>query len=287
MSALHRQCRSGVAAVLLALFLGTSLHSTSAFLSVAPKTSSSLVPQSSSRHVPLHKSPDICHRAGNRSGSGGNNGGSPTALSALPVPNLSSVAKFYKTFPIVAGFLTASTKACFADSLAQYRDVCTTKFDVRRNLAMVLYSGCILGATCEVMYNRIFPLIFGATTPETGLALAVKMTLFDGFLNAPLLWLPPAYIAQALVYRYPKRDAIRKYVTDVRENGLLKKYWSLWLPASLINFCFVPAHFRILFVASVSFFWMIILSIVANNDQDVESCPLEPEPAMLNPRALD
>jgi len=55
-------------------------------------------------------------------------------------------------------------------------------------------------------------------------------------------------------------------MTDIKDNGLLKKYWSVWLPASLINFLFVPAHFRIAFVAAVSFFWMIILSIVANNN---------------------
>ena len=73
-------------------------------------------------------------------------------------------------------------------------------------------------------------------------------------------------IAKAIVYRYPKRDGIKKYMTDIKDNGLLKKYWSVWLPASLINFLFVPAHFRIAFVAAVSFFWMIILSIVANNN---------------------
>jgi len=50
--------------------------------------------------------------------------------------------------------MTAGTKAFLADSLAQYKDVCTTKFNVKRNLAMVLYSGTILGCTCEIMYNR-------------------------------------------------------------------------------------------------------------------------------------
>lgn len=208
---------------------------------------------------------------------------STTALAALPLPN---VAKFYKAFPLIAGFLTASTKAAMADSMAQFRDVCTTKFDARRNLAMVLYSGCVLGVSCEIMYNRIFPIIFGGGV-EGSAVMALKMTLFDGFVNAPILWLPPAYIAQALVYGYPKRDAIKKYITDVKENGLLKKYWSLWLPVSMINFLLIPAHFRIAFVAAVSFFWMIILSVVANNDQDVDSCPVEPEPTMLNPRALD
>ena len=206
----------------------------------------------------------------------------PGKLAAIGI----GIAKFYKASPLVAGFLTASTKACVADSMAQYRDVCTTKFDFKRNLAMVLYSGTVLGTFCAIMYNQIFPVIFaGETNP---VVLAVKMTLFDGFINAPLIWLPPAYIAQALIYKYPKREAIQKYVTDVKENGLLKKYWSLWLPASLTNFMFVPAHFRVAFVAGVSFFWMIILSLVANKgDQDVESCPVEPEPRLLAPRAMD
>lgn len=215
---------------------------------------------------------------------------SSSALAATPLLGIaavgSSIAKFYKAFPLVAGFLTCSTKAGIADSMAQYRDVCTTKFNPKRNLAMVLYSGTVLGMMCEIMYNTLFPLMFG--TGEKSLLKAVKMTLFDGFVNAPFLWLPPAYIAQAIVYRYPKRDAIQKYITDVKENGLLTKYWSLWLPMSLINFMFVPDHFRIVFVAMVSFFWMVILSIVSNkNAQDVESCPVELEPRMMNPRALD
>jgi len=196
------------------------------------------------------------------------------------------VAKFYKASPLIAGFLTASTKAAFADSMAQYRDVCTTKFDVRRNIAMVLYSGTVLGMLCSIMYNKVFPLLFAGTLDP--LTLAVKMTLFDGFINAPLIWLPPAYIAQALIYKYPKREAIQKYITDVKENGLLTKYWSVWLPCSFTNFLFVPAHFRVAFVAAVSFFWMIILSLVANkSDQDVDSCPVEPEPRMLAPAAFE
>ena len=214
---------------------------------------------------------------------------SSTALAALPLPKIAAVgatiAKFYKAFPLIAGFLTAGTKAAFADSMAQYRDVCTTKFDAKRNLAMVLYSGLVLGMSVEIMYNKCFPVIFGSGAVD--LVKAIKMTLFDGFINAPLLWLPPAYIAQAIVYQYPKRDAINKYITDVKENGLLKKYWSLWIPASMINFLFIPKHFRVAFVAGVSFFWMIVLSIVANNGEDPESCPVEPEPALKNPRALD
>lgn len=284
---------------LLGFLLGATAPSrctVSAFLSIAPKTSSSPLLVNPSSPITSDARGCLEITTSNRLHSGGSfaNRRSPSssssALAASPL-NLATVgttvAKFYKAFPLVAGFLTASTKACFADSLAQYRDVCTTKFNFKRNIAMVLYSGLILGCSCEIMYNRCFPILFGAGTAERNVVRALKMTLFDGFINAPLFWLPPAYIAQAIVYRYPKREAIQKYITDVKENGLLKKYWSLWLPMSMINFLFMPAHFRVAFVAMVSFFWMIILSIVANNDGDVESCPLEPEPAMLNPRALD
>lgn len=162
------------------------------------------------------------------------------------------------------------------------------QFDAKRNFAMIMYSGLILGISAEFMYNHLFPMMFGAGGAERNILLAVKMTLFDGFINAPFFWLPPAYIAKALVYQYPIREGIQKYIADVKENGLLKKYWSLWLPMTMINFVFMPAHFRIAFAAGVSFFWMIILSIVANNEeQDPDSCPVEPERGMAFPRALD
>lgn len=196
---------------------------------------------------------------------------SSSALAAIPAAATlaaagTSITSFYKAFPLVAGFLTAGTKASFADRLAQHRDVGTTKFDKKRNLAMVLYSGLVLGISVEVMYNHVFPLLFNTGAAERTALMAMKMTLFDGFINAPLLWLPPAYIAKAIVFGYPKRQGIQKYVKDVKENGLLKMYWSLWLPMSMINFLFVPDHFRVAFVAAVSFFWMIALSVVANNE---------------------
>ena len=198
---------------------------------------------------------------------------------------MSNISRFYKAYPLVAGFMTCAIKACAADRMAQWRDVCTDKFCLRRNISMVLYSGIVLGVTVEIMYNSVFPWMFGV---ESSMAKVIKMTLFDGLINAPLLWLPPAYLMQALISRYPKREALEKYVRDVRENGLLTKYWSLWLPASFLNFLVVPPHFRVSFVAAVSFFWMIILSLVANNTQDPASCPVdENEPVLLNPRAFD
>ena len=88
---------------------------------------------------------------------------SSTSLSAMAMPSLSaataSISGFYKAFPLLAGFLTCSTKASIADSMAQYSSREEgSKFSLKRNLAMVLYSGVVLGMLCEIMYNNIFPI---------------------------------------------------------------------------------------------------------------------------------
>ena len=88
---------------------------------------------------------------------------SSTSLPAMALPSLStataSISGFYKAFPLLAGFLTCSTKASIADSMAQYssREE-DTKFSFKRNFTMVIYSGVVLGMLCEIMYNNIFPI---------------------------------------------------------------------------------------------------------------------------------
>jgi len=78
------------------------------------------------------------------------------AAAALLLPP-QSIALFYKTFPLLSGFLTCGVKAAVADTLAQRRDDCATGFNVRRNVGMSLYSASVLGLGSEIIYNRIFP----------------------------------------------------------------------------------------------------------------------------------
>lgn len=249
--------RTTAAAVALLLII-CSNHILPTVAFVAPRPSRSLINQSS-RSLP-------------RSASSSSPSSKETRLNAALIPpgKLTAIgaglATFYKTSPLIAGFVTASTKAALADSMAQYRDVHTTQFDLKRMISLVLYSGTVLGIFVSVMYNTLFPILFAGETDP--FKLAIKMTLFDGFVNAPLLWLPPAYIVKALIYNYPKRQAMQKYIADVKEKRLLIKYWSLWIPVSIVNFLFVPEHFRVAFVAAVSFFWMIILSLIANKSDD-------------------
>jgi hypothetical protein len=59
------------------------------------------------------------------------------------------------------------------------------------------------------------------------------------------------------------RDALSRYVSDAKKD-LLWKYWLIWTPTQCLTFSVVPVHLRIAFIASVSFFWFILLSTISN-----------------------
>jgi Mpv17 / PMP22 family len=59
-----------------------------------------------------------------------------------------------------------------------------------------------------------------------------------------------------------------QYVYDVQYQNILTKYWSLWIPVKCLTFTMIPYHLRIVFIAVVSFFWMMILSASTSNKDE-------------------
>ena len=109
---------------------------------------------------------------------------------------------------------------------------------------------------------------------------------FDLFVQTIFLTLPIAYLSKALIFRYSAKEAFRRYVDDIRNHGLLTKYFALWGPVQCLTFSIVPEHFRVTFIAAVSFFWLIILSSIASKKRTVttedgetllvpDDCPME------------
>jgi len=188
--------------------------------------------------------------------------------------SLSDVSNFYADFPLQAAVLTCGVKASVADGIAQVRSKSDYDIEFRRNLAYILYGGIFIGAFCHYEYDVIFPLLFGT---EHNLITSLKEVVFDNFISGPLLWLPPAYLMKALVYDYSLGEGLQKYVDDVTKNGLLQKYWTIWLPAQSVSFTVVPDHLRVAFMAAVSFFWFILFSTVSSSSDDdcSESCYVE------------
>lgn len=63
------------------------------------------------------------------------------------------------------------------------------------------------------------------------------------------------------------RHAWEQYLHDVEHEHILIKYWSLWIPVKCLTFTLIPCHLRIVFIATISFFWMMILSNASSSSR--------------------
>ena len=147
--------------------------------------------------------------------------------------------------------------------------------DFQRNLGFLMYGGLYTGVAQHYLYNYVYPMLLGVDESPT---LVLEKVLVDNLIAAPFLCLPVAYAFKAaftaesgnLSFETMK-DGLKKYIQDVTDQGLLFKYWSIWLPVQFLTFGVIPEQYRVPFVAMVSFFWMAILSTLSNADDKGES----------------
>jgi hypothetical protein len=160
----------------------------------------------------------------------------------------------------------SALKASTADIVAQKAASVAASIkdiDVRRNAAFLVYGGAYQGIFQEFLFNRIFPLLFG---DDVGLTTALKKVMVDMFIVSPFLCLPVAYVIKALAFKQSAIDGVKRYIGDVKNSGLLIKYWKVWAPVQTMTFTIVPAQFRITFIACFSFFWLIVLSAISSKN---------------------
>jgi len=173
--------------------------------------------------------------------------------------------------------------------------VSTTKTtDYKRTLAFLVYGSLYQGISQEFIYNHLYPAWFG-----TGSDISTVLTKvgFDLCIQTTLVTLPVAYIIKGLSvlllsqhhHQHHQDDSdndfatamttttttknnnvivtsLQKYWNDVQHQQLLQKYFALWGPVQCLTFGVVPEHYRVTFVAVVSFFWLIAFSTITNNN---------------------
>jgi len=209
-----------------------------------------------------------------------------------------AVNDFYINAPIQAAFVTCAVKASAADAFAQVsaclpaktahsklskqsnskkQDVSYPKislstiqkieFHVPRNVGFILYGGFYQGVVQYFIYNVFFPVWFGASTDPYTVAMKV---LTDAVLLAPFINMPVSYSIKEAMYgsKNPVLDGVQRYFYDAVHKDLLFKFWAIWVPANILSFSVIPDHLRIAFVASVSFFWLILLSKVSCSESE-------------------
>lgn len=188
------------------------------------------------------------------------------AGASLAIPGLDPVNIFFSQNPFAAAFIVCALKASTADIVAQKAASVAASIkdiDVRRNAAFLVYGGAYQGIFQEFLFNRIFPLLFG---DDVGLTTVLKKVMVDMFIVSPFLCLPVAYIIKALAFKQSAMDGVKRYIGDVKNSGLLIKYWKVWAPVQTMTFTIVPAKFRITFIACFSFFWLIVLSAISSKN---------------------
>ena len=181
----------------------------------------------------------------------------PALLARLPY--------FYKTYPLQASIATCGFNSVFADTISQVqalkRKSLVSKFAWKQTLSSVIYGTTILGIGSSLVYTKLMPTLF----PGSGVGAILSQACLDNFVCAPLLWLPPAYmIKAALVHQEPVLKSMQTYVKAVREEKLLHRYWTMWLPAQMFTFSVVPKHLRVLSTAAFSFIWFLILTKITS-----------------------
>ena len=179
---------------------------------------------------------------------------------------LGMLTMLLKKYPYVSSFVVTGVKAAMADALVQIG--APDKFSILRNLAFLLYGGLYQGCTQYFIYNELFPKFLGVSSDPTTV---LKKVLLDLLVLTPFLCLPVVYVFKALVFKWKLSEAFHKYMVDVKENGIVFKYWMLWGPMQCLTFGIIPKHLRIGFIATVSFFWTIILSSVTSKTDGVKS----------------
>lgn len=201
-----------------------------------------------------------------------------TALPSVVGTTNSAVETFFQTQPYLSAFLTCSFKASAADFVTQQKG--ETAVDVSRNLAFLVYGGLYQGCAQHFLFNNLFPTWFGSGTGSFTVAAEV---VTDMFVFGPLVCLPIAYLVKQVFcgeFENGKQfitNSMEEYKGDVLDRSLLQRYWGLWFPVKTACFTIVPVHYRIAFIAAVSFFWMMILSEVCNDNVEASSVRQVPE----------
>lgn len=155
----------------------------------------------------------------------------------------------------------------------------SSDLDWQRTYAFLFYGGIYQGLFQEFLYAGLFPSWFPSNDWQSVVSqVALDMSFFTVFLCLPVAYIvKTAFMTDgaSLFSLDTAKAAIRKYRRDVRERGLLFKYWGIWIPVQTLNFSVVPTHYRVAFVAFVSFFWMFVLSSTSaqgDADDSEESC---------------
>jgi len=213
----------------------------------------------------------------------------PYIKSAMESPFMAPLARFgiwysdtARKSPFLTGFVTTGIKTSAADLFAQKVIEGRDEIDWRRQATFTIFGFMYLGGFQYTLYNNAFPKVCAGIKHsfkgQTGKTLSVGAQVFlDQAIHHPILYFPSFYFVKACaIGEENKLEYVKnKYETEIVES--VKALWMVWVPCQFLNFAVVPMHFRIPFVAGVSFGWTVILSVMQAlfDDPDKKKAAIE------------
>lgn len=181
-------------------------------------------------------------------------------------------------YPFAFGVVFSGIKTSFSDLLVQKVVERREHIDWRRNGAFAAFGFIYLGGVQYALYVPIFGRLFpGAAAfaaksirdkvrDVRGMFQLVAQVFIDQCVHHPLMYFPVFYCTREVVMQQEPniRKCLEEYRNNLRED--LMALWTIWVPATAVNFAFMPMYARIPFVATVSLLWTCILSSMRGGD---------------------
>ena len=182
-------------------------------------------------------------------------------------------------YPFGFGVVLSGFKTSFSDLLVQKVIEKREDIDWKRNSAFAAFGFIYLGGVQYMLYVPLFGRLFPTAATFASKPLSQKIQDVPGMLNLvaqvfldqcvhhPLMYFPAFYCTKELVMN-TQNPNFTKVLTDYKNNLTddLKALWKIWVPATLVNFAFMPMYARIPFVAGVSLLWTCVLSATRGGD---------------------
>ena len=179
-------------------------------------------------------------------------------------------AQHHSAFLIGAGLTSAKTALADITMQRVVEQRAWEELDTRRTGIFALYGLVYLGAVQYLLYSVLFPRLFPRAAAFAALPLAAKLSdragqaavvqqvLLDQGVHWPLMAIPAFHVFKGAGERRGTIASLR----SCRECWLddCVACWTIWVPACLVNFSFMPVALRVPFAAVVSFGYTCLVS---------------------------
>ena len=185
--------------------------------------------------------------------------------------------------PFSFGVVVSGVKTSVVDLLVQKIVERKEEIDWRRNAAFATFGFVYLGSVQYAIYVPFFGKLFPNAASFASKTLRQKIKDLKGIRNVgvqlfldqcvhhPFMYFPAFYATKELVMSAQNEDgkpdfskAYASYTENLWDDMIA--LWKIWVPATFVNFAFMPMHMRIPYTATVSLAWTCVLSSMRGGD---------------------